>query len=172
MAQQLGAVTYHLRYVPELSCAGQSEWMSEWVVSRQLCHLSCTMPWVTDSGIWPFSCMSMNEAAIIMLNSIVTGVNYFSPSCSIPLHYLPFQLTRIPSFLPPPTPTPRTLDPIALPKCSKSVYGMALLWQPEVVYPYLALIEQYSGCAETMEAATVAIQNVTACNWKECCPCL
>ena len=59
-----------------------------------------------------------------------------------------------------------TLDRSALPKRNKPVYGMALLWQPDVVYPYLALIEHYNGCAETMEAAAGAIQNLTACNWK------
>ena len=59
-----------------------------------------------------------------------------------------------------------TPDPAALPKRQKPVYGMALLWQPEVVYPYLALIEHYGSCADTLEAAAGTIQNLTACSWK------
>ena len=43
---------------------------------------------------------------------------------------------------------------------------MALLWQPEVMYLYLAVIEHYSVAVETVEAAAGAIQNLTACNWK------
>lgn len=57
-------------------------------------------------------------------------------------------------------------DLAALPRRQKPVYGMALLWQPEVVYPYLALIEHYGSCADTLEAAAGAIQNLTACSWK------
>ena len=57
-------------------------------------------------------------------------------------------------------------DPSALPKRHGPVYGMALLWQPDVVYLYLALIEHYSVAVETVEAAAGAIQNITACNWK------
>ena len=41
-----------------------------------------------------------------------------------------------------------------------------MLWQPEVVYVYLAVIEQYTSCPEAMEAAAGAVQNLTACNWK------
>lgn len=43
--------------------------------------------------------------------------------------------------------------------------GKDLLWQPDVVKPYLALL---SGCSnsETLEAAAGAIQNLAACFWK------
>lgn len=43
--------------------------------------------------------------------------------------------------------------------------GQELLWQPEVVKPYLALL---SGCSnsETLEAAAGAIQNLAACFWQ------
>lgn len=43
--------------------------------------------------------------------------------------------------------------------------GKELLWQPDVVKPYLALL---SGCSnsETLEAAAGAIQNLTACYWQ------
>lgn len=57
-------------------------------------------------------------------------------------------------------------DPSSVPKRCKPVYGVALLWQPEVVYVYMAVIEQYSSCSEAVEAAAGAIQNLTACNWK------
>ena len=53
-----------------------------------------------------------------------------------------------------------------MPKRCKPVYGVALLWQPEVVYVYRAVIEQYSSSSEAVEAAPGAIQNLTACNWK------
>ncbi|XP_064385497.1 catenin delta-1-like isoform X2 [Halichondria panicea] len=57
-------------------------------------------------------------------------------------------------------------DPSSLPKRTGPVYGMALLWQPDIVYLYLALIEHFSVAIETIEAAAGAIQNLTACNWK------
>lgn len=43
--------------------------------------------------------------------------------------------------------------------------GCKLLWQPEIVQPYLALL---SGCSnpETLEAAAGAIQNLSACYWQ------
>lgn len=43
--------------------------------------------------------------------------------------------------------------------------GKDLLWQPDVVKPYLALL---SGCSnsETLEAAAGAIQNLAACYWQ------
>ena len=44
--------------------------------------------------------------------------------------------------------------------------GVALLWQPEIVYPYLALLEKFTSTPELMEAAAGAIQNMTACSWK------
>ena len=46
------------------------------------------------------------------------------------------------------------------------MYGKCLLWQPEVVFVYLAVVEQYPDSVETIEAAAGAIQNLTACNWK------
>ena len=44
-------------------------------------------------------------------------------------------------------------------------HGKELLWQPDVVKPYLALL---SGCSnsETLEAAAGAIQNLAACYWQ------
>lgn len=43
--------------------------------------------------------------------------------------------------------------------------GADLLWQPEIVQPYLALL---SGCSnpETLEASAGAIQNLSACYWQ------
>lgn len=43
--------------------------------------------------------------------------------------------------------------------------GMELLWQPEVVQPYLALLSECSN-PETLEAAAGAIQNLAACYWQ------
>ena len=62
---------------------------------------------------------------------------------------------------PPPSP-----DPSVFPKRNRQVQGVALLWQPEVVFPYLATLDLYGGCADTLEAAAGAIQNITACSWK------
>lgn len=54
----------------------------------------------------------------------------------------------------------------ALPRSKQleSIRGCDLLWQPEIVQPYLALL---SGCSnpETLEAAAGAIQNLSACYW-------
>lgn len=48
---------------------------------------------------------------------------------------------------------------------SQQPVGKDLLWQPDVVKPYLALL---SGCSnsETLEAAAGAIQNLAACFWE------
>lgn len=48
---------------------------------------------------------------------------------------------------------------------SKQPQGKDLLWQSDVVKPYLALL---SGCSnpETLEAAAGAIQNLAACYWQ------
>ena len=43
--------------------------------------------------------------------------------------------------------------------------GMALLWQTDVVQPYLALLSECSN-PETLEAAAGAIQNLAACYWQ------
>ncbi|XP_050438187.1 catenin delta-2 isoform X1 [Adelges cooleyi] len=43
--------------------------------------------------------------------------------------------------------------------------GMELLWQPEVVQSYLALLQSCSN-PETLEAAAGAIQNLAACYWQ------
>lgn len=43
--------------------------------------------------------------------------------------------------------------------------GKDLLWQPDVVKPYLALLAQCSN-SETLEAAAGAIQNLAACYWQ------
>ena len=64
------------------------------------------------------------------------------------------------------THTVLSTDPSSVPKRCRPVYGVSLLWQPEVIYVYLAVIEQYSSCSEAVEAAAGAIQNLTACNWK------
>ncbi len=45
------------------------------------------------------------------------------------------------------------------------VKGMDLLWQPEVVLPYLNLLSNCSN-PETLEAAAGAIQNLSACYWQ------
>lgn len=43
--------------------------------------------------------------------------------------------------------------------------GMDLLWQPEVVQSYLALLSNCSN-PETLEGAAGAIQNLAACYWQ------
>lgn len=43
--------------------------------------------------------------------------------------------------------------------------GMELLWQPEVVQSYLALLQSCSN-PETLEAAAGALQNLAACYWQ------
>lgn len=45
------------------------------------------------------------------------------------------------------------------------VKGMELLWQPEVVQSYLALLQSCSN-PETLEAAAGALQNLAACYWQ------
>lgn len=45
------------------------------------------------------------------------------------------------------------------------VRGMELLWQPEVVHAYLALLQSCSN-PETLEAAAGALQNLAACYWQ------
>ncbi|XP_019848878.1 PREDICTED: armadillo repeat protein deleted in velo-cardio-facial syndrome homolog isoform X1 [Amphimedon queenslandica] len=65
--------------------------------------------------------------------------------------------------------TPRNLatpDSTLLPKRPQAVRGASLLWQPEIIFPYLALLEKYTSTTDLMEAAAGAIQNLTACNWK------
>ena len=42
---------------------------------------------------------------------------------------------------------------------------MELLWQPDIVQPYLALLSNCSN-PETLEAAAGAIQNLAACYWQ------
>ncbi|XP_026817934.1 catenin delta-2 isoform X2 [Rhopalosiphum maidis] len=48
---------------------------------------------------------------------------------------------------------------------SEPAKGMELLWQPEVVQSYLALLQSCSN-PETLEAAAGAIQNLAACYWQ------
>jgi hypothetical protein len=48
---------------------------------------------------------------------------------------------------------------------NENVRGMELLWQPEVVQPYLSLLSDCSN-AETLEASAGAIQNLSACYWQ------
>lgn len=50
-------------------------------------------------------------------------------------------------------------------KVLESIRGYELLWQPEIVQPYLSLL---SGCSnpETLEAAAGSIQNLSACYWQ------
>lgn len=50
-------------------------------------------------------------------------------------------------------------------KVLESIRGYELLWQPEIVQPYLSLL---SGCSnpETLEAAAGSIQNLCACYWQ------
>lgn len=58
------------------------------------------------------------------------------------------------------------IDPSLLPKRTQPPRGTALLWQPEIVFPYLALLEKYTSTPDLMEAAAGALQNLTACSWK------
>lgn len=48
---------------------------------------------------------------------------------------------------------------------AQPVSGKDLLWQPDVVKPYLALLAGSSN-SETLEAAAGAIQNLAACYWQ------
>jgi len=48
---------------------------------------------------------------------------------------------------------------------NEPVMGAELLWQPEVVQPYLAILSECSN-PETLEAAAGAIQNLAACYWQ------
>ncbi|XP_075219493.1 catenin delta-2-like isoform X2 [Lycorma delicatula] len=48
---------------------------------------------------------------------------------------------------------------------TEPVKGMELLWQPEVVQSYLALLQSCSN-PETLEAAAGALQNLAACYWQ------
>lgn len=48
---------------------------------------------------------------------------------------------------------------------NEPVKGYELLWQPEVVQSYLALLQSCSN-PETLEAAAGAIQNLAACYWQ------
>ncbi|XP_074597306.1 adherens junction protein p120 isoform X2 [Brevipalpus obovatus] len=48
---------------------------------------------------------------------------------------------------------------------NEPVTGMELLWQPEIVQPYLAILSLCSN-PETLEAAAGAIQNLAACYWQ------
>nr|CAH0108312.1 unnamed protein product [Daphnia galeata] len=52
-----------------------------------------------------------------------------------------------------------------LPQRSDPPKGMELLWQPDIVQPYLALLSNCSN-PETLEAAAGAIQNLAACYWQ------
>ncbi|KAL5479579.1 hypothetical protein EMCRGX_G023120 [Ephydatia muelleri] len=47
------------------------------------------------------------------------------------------------------------------------VVGLPMLWHPNTVRSYIALIEKYSACPDTLEGAAGAIQNLTAysCKW-------
>ncbi|KAI1280908.1 Catenin delta-2 [Halotydeus destructor] len=48
---------------------------------------------------------------------------------------------------------------------AENVRGCELLWQPDIVQPYLSLL---SGCSnpDTLEASAGAIQNLSACYWQ------
>ncbi|XP_050314735.1 catenin delta-2 isoform X2 [Anthonomus grandis grandis] len=48
---------------------------------------------------------------------------------------------------------------------AEPVKGMELLWQPDVVQSYLALLQSCSN-PETLEAAAGALQNLAACYWQ------
>ncbi|KAJ6225779.1 hypothetical protein RDWZM_004324, partial [Blomia tropicalis] len=50
-------------------------------------------------------------------------------------------------------------------RTSDAPKGMELLWQTEVVQPYLSLLSECSN-PETLEAAAGAIQNLAACYWQ------
>ena len=98
-----------------------------------------------------------------------------SPSLSLPLS-LSLSLSSSPSLSLPPSPSlslPPSLslsiylsDPSLAPIHHRPVTGVAILWQPEIVIPYLAVMEKYTSNNDLVEAATGAIQNLTACSWK------
>lgn len=48
---------------------------------------------------------------------------------------------------------------------TEPINGVELLWQPEVVQSYLALLQSCSN-PETLEAAAGALQNLAACYWQ------
>ncbi|XP_028966332.1 catenin delta-2 [Galendromus occidentalis] len=56
-------------------------------------------------------------------------------------------------------------EQIAAHTSSSNPTGMGLLWQPDVVQPYLSLLSECSN-PETLEAAAGAIQNLAACYWQ------
>ncbi|XP_022686065.1 catenin delta-2-like isoform X2 [Varroa jacobsoni] len=56
-------------------------------------------------------------------------------------------------------------EQIASHPSSASPSGMELLWQADVVQPYLSLLSECSN-PETLEAAAGAIQNLAACYWQ------
>ena len=89
------------------------------------------------------------------LDRVDNRTHYWSGICNINAVSILINTHTIPS-----------TDPSSVPKRCRPVYGVSLLWQPEVIYVYLAVIEQYSSCSEAVEAAAGAIQNLTACNWK------
>lgn len=43
--------------------------------------------------------------------------------------------------------------------------GVALLWQPEIVKPYLSIMAESSN-PDTLEGVAGALHNLMACNWK------
>ena len=45
------------------------------------------------------------------------------------------------------------------------VFGLPLLWQPEIVRSYLSTLAQSSN-PETLEGAAGAIHNLSACTWR------
>ena len=58
------------------------------------------------------------------------------------------------------------LDQSLIPRRVHAVTGVSILWQPEVVFPYLALLEKFTSTPELIEAAAGVLQNLTACAWK------
>lgn len=45
--------------------------------------------------------------------------------------------------------------------------GVELLWQPEIVKPYLSIMAESSN-PDTLEGVAGALHNLMACNWKVC----
>lgn len=45
--------------------------------------------------------------------------------------------------------------------------GVELLWQPEIVKPYLSIMAEASN-PDTLEGVSGALHNLMACNWKVC----
>ena len=53
----------------------------------------------------------------------------------------------------------------SMPQQHQTVFEFALLWQPQIVYTYLKLIESFNN-AKIKESACGAINSLAECSWK------